>query len=187
MGKPDPPQPPSPVETARASTSTNVGTSIANAFLGNVNQITPEGSLRYDTTGNYTWNDPYTGLQVNIPTFTATQTLSEQQQALKAQTDAAKYNMAGMANTQSERLSNLLKNEINLADAPTAGDASWIGNILAPSTEFGDAGQQKLSLGDYGQQQTTFGEAGDITSAATGPRTISARIADASRRRSTAG
>jgi hypothetical protein len=163
MGKPSPPSPPSPVETARASTSTNVGTSIANSFLGNVNQITPDGSLRYDTTGSYTWNDPYTGLAVNIPTFTATQTLSEQQQALKAQTDAAKYNMAGMANTQSERLSNLLSNEINLSDAPGAGDSNWIGNILAPQTSFGDAGQQKLALGDYGKQLTEFGDAGAIT------------------------
>ena len=42
------PAPPNPVDTARASTSTNVGTSIANAFLNNTNQITPDGSLRYD-------------------------------------------------------------------------------------------------------------------------------------------
>jgi len=163
VGKPDPPSPPNPVDTARASTSTNVGTSIANSFLGNVNQITPDGSLRYDTTGNYTWNDPYTGLAVNIPTFTATQTLSEQQQALKAQTDAAKYNMAGMANTQSGRLADLLSREINLGDAPAAGDPSGIGNILAPSTTFGDAGTPQASLGDYGRQLTEFGDAGAIT------------------------
>jgi hypothetical protein len=163
MGKPSAPSPPSPVETARASTSTNVGTSIANAFLGNVNQVTPDGGLNYDTTGSYTWNDPYTGLQVEIPTFTATQTLSPQQQALKAQTDAAKYNMAGMANLQSDRLSKLLSQEINLSDAPAQGDASWIGNILSPQTTFGEAGAPQGDLGDYGQQLTEFGDAGAIT------------------------
>ena len=73
MSKPDAPTPPNPVATAAASTSTNVGTAVANAFLNNTNQITPEGELRYDPTGSYTWHDPYTGMDVNIPTFTATQ------------------------------------------------------------------------------------------------------------------
>ncbi len=36
MSAPDPPTPPNPVETAKASTSTNVGTAIANANLNNV-------------------------------------------------------------------------------------------------------------------------------------------------------
>ena len=163
MGKPDPPSPPNPVDTARASTSTNVGTSIANAFLGNTNQVTPDGSLRYDTTGSYTWNDPYTGLAVQIPTFTATQALSGNAQAIKDQTDAAKLGLAGMANYQSGRLSNLLQNELDISQAPAAGDPNWIGNILAPSTSFGDAGQQQSSLGNYGQQLTEFGDAGQIT------------------------
>ena len=51
-GSSSPPAPPNPVDTARASTSTNVATSIANAFLNNTNQITPEGELRYDVTAS---------------------------------------------------------------------------------------------------------------------------------------
>ena len=53
MSKPDPPTPPNPYQTAAAQTGTNVSTGVANAFLNNVNQITPEGSLNYDVTGNY--------------------------------------------------------------------------------------------------------------------------------------
>src|SRR6185369_14353445 len=113
MGKPDAPTPPNPVDTARASTSTNVGTAIANSFLQNVNQNTPDGSLRYDVTGNYSWHDPYTNTDVNIPTFTATQQLSPQQQAIQQQTNAAKMNLAGMANSQSARISQLLANNMD--------------------------------------------------------------------------
>ena len=75
MGKgsaPAAPAAPNPVDTARASTSTNVATAITNAFLNNTNQITPDGSLRYDQTDTYNWTDPYTGTNIAIPQFTAT-------------------------------------------------------------------------------------------------------------------
>ena len=75
MGKPSAPTPPSVQDTARAATGTNVSTAVANAYLNNVNQTTPNGSLNYNQTGSYNWTDPSTGSSYNIPTFTATQTL----------------------------------------------------------------------------------------------------------------
>jgi hypothetical protein len=135
MGKPDPPQPPNPVDTARASTSTNVATSIANAFLNNTNQITPTGNLSFDQTGSYDWNDPYTGLNVNIPTFTATQTPTEQERQILNQTEATKYNLAGMANYQSGRLSDFLSTDLNATGgAPAAGDPRQIGPYQVDQT-----------------------------------------------------
>jgi len=104
IGKPKAPKAPDPKETAAASTSTNVGTAIANAYLGNVNQITPDGSLTYSQTGTHQWKDPYTGKTYDVPTFTAEQKLSEQQQAIKNQTDGAELNLAGLANQQSGML-----------------------------------------------------------------------------------
>lgn len=113
MGKPDPPTPPNPLATARAQTGTNVSTAVANAYLGNINQNTPTGSLVYNQSGQYGWTDPTTGQTYNIPTFTATQTLSPQGQAIQAQTQAAQYNLAGMANAQSGRIAGLLSQNMN--------------------------------------------------------------------------
>lgn len=113
MGK-KAPKSPDPKDTAAAQTGSNVSTSIANAWLNNTNQITPDGSLTYDQTGEYTWTDPYTGKSYTVPRFTATQTLSEQQQAIKNQTDQAELNMAGIANDQSAFLKDYLSKPIDL-------------------------------------------------------------------------
>lgn len=152
-GKPSAPTPPNPVDTARASTSTNVGTAISNAFLNNTNQITPEGSLQYDVTGNYTWHDPYTGLNVDIPTFTATQIRSPQQQAIEDQLNATKYGMAGLANASTQRMANLLGQSMNTSGAPAAGDPNAINNVPGAITEFGDAGDITRTYGP----QDSFG------------------------------
>jgi hypothetical protein len=154
MGKPDAPTPPDPTRTAAAQTGTNVSTGVANAFLNNVNQNTPEGSLQYDVTGSHSWTDPSTGHTYNIPTFTSTQTLSPQQQAIQSQTNAAKLNMAGMANTQSGRISDLLSTPFTpTSGAPGAGDPNAIKKIPGAATSY-DAG---------GQIQNTFAGGGDIT------------------------
>jgi hypothetical protein len=153
VGKPDPPTPPNPFQTAAAQTGTNVSTGVANAFLNNVNQITPEGSLRYDVTGSHGWTDPSTGHTYNIPTFTSTQSLSPQGQAVKAQSDATKLNLAGMANAQSGRISGLLSKEMDLSGAPARGDTSAITGI----------GQAATSFDPGGPIQSTFGDAGDVT------------------------
>lgn len=159
MGKsaPSPPPAPNPVDTARASTSTNVATAISNAFLNNTNQVTPDGSLNYDVTGNYIWNDPYTGTNINIPTFTATQTLSPEQQAIQEQSNATKMNLAGMANAQSGRLSQWLSNNIDTSGAPASADPSQISGLPQAATTFGDTGQQQTQFGDAGQITSDYG------------------------------
>lgn len=119
MGKKSAPAAPNPKETASASTSTNVGTAVANAYLGNVNQKTPDGSLSYAQTGSYKWSDPYTGKTYDIPTFTATQTLSPQQQAIKGQSDAASLNLGRIANEQTGFLRNYLNKPVDLSNEAT--------------------------------------------------------------------
>jgi hypothetical protein len=154
MGKPDPPTPPNPYQTAAAQTGTNVSTGVANAFLNNTNQVTPEGSLSYDVTGNYDWTDPSTGQTYSIPRFTATQRLSIEQDRLKTQNDQTQYNLAAMGNQQSQRVGNILNTPFDPnGGAPTGGDAQ---NIL-------DVGQARTSFDPGGQVQTGFGDAGDIT------------------------
>lgn len=71
------------------------------------NQITPDGNLTYNKTGNNSFVDS-NGKTVNVPQFTATTTLSPQQQAIKAQTDQASLNLGTLANQQSAALSDQL-------------------------------------------------------------------------------
>ena len=88
MSKPDAPTPPNPYTTAAAQTGTNVSTAVANAYLNNVNQVSPTGTLSYDQTGMHQWSDPATGQTYSIPTFTATQQLTDQGRAIRTRTSA---------------------------------------------------------------------------------------------------
>lgn len=143
MGK-SAPKAPDPNETAAAQTATNIGTAISNAWLGNVNQVTPDGTLKYEQTGTYKYTDPLTGKSTDIPTFTATQTLSDAQQAIKTQSDAAELNLAKLGNSQSSRLSDLLSTPFSLSGAPAAADAS---KLTTPTYQSYSSGPQlQLSL-----------------------------------------
>src|SRR5436190_1562106 len=165
MGKPDAPTPPNPIDTARAATGTNVGTAVANAYLQNINQVTPDGALDYNATGSHQWTDPTTGSTYTVPTFTATQTLSPQGQAIKGQTQAAQYNLAGMANAQSGRISGLLSNEMNTAGAPSSGDPMWMSRSVMPeaSTSYEGGGPIANSLGPQGAITNTYGPADNFS------------------------
>jgi len=127
---------------------------VANAFLNNVNQNTPQGSLSYDVTGNYSWSDPVTGQTYQIPRFTSTQTQTPMQQSIQGQRDQTSYNLAQAGNQQSLRAGNILNTPFDPnAGAPGGGNAQ---NILnAPQAQMGyDAG---------GNIQTGLGDAGVIT------------------------
>jgi hypothetical protein len=86
-------------------------------MLGNVNQNTPDGSLNYSQSGSYAYTDPYTHQTYNIPTFTATQTLSPTAQATKDQTSAAQLNLGKIANNQSAFLNDYLGKPVDLNTA----------------------------------------------------------------------
>lgn len=161
MGKPDAPTPPNPYTTAAAQTGSNVSTAVANAYLGNVNQNTPYGSLSYSPTGNYSWSDPSTGSTYNIPTFTATQTMSPMGQAISDQIQAAQLNLATMGNTQSAKIANLLANPMDMSGAPSAGNAQNIANVQPALTSYDTAGDIQRSLGQAGDITKTYGSGAD--------------------------
>ena len=116
MGKPKPPEPPNPRETSAASTSTNIGTAIANAWLQNPNQITPEGRLTQRWTGNREWRDPFTNRTYNIPTFTVTQKYSPAQQKIFNAQNKANLELSRTAANQSEFLKNYLGKPVDLTN-----------------------------------------------------------------------
>lgn len=84
---PDLPESPDPYETAQAQTGANISTATANAALGNVNQVTPQGSLTYsqsgqtfinDANGQTWWKGPNGELTQTAPTgYTAGTTTRE--------------------------------------------------------------------------------------------------------------
>lgn len=109
MGKPKAPTPPSAQDTASASTGTNVGTAIANTMMGNVNQIGADGSsLNYSQSGTYRYTDPFTGQSYDIPTFTATQHLSQPAQDIFNTNQVTQKNLADTGAQQSSFLKGYL-------------------------------------------------------------------------------
>lgn len=110
-----PPAPTDPKETSAAQTGSNVSTAVANAYMNNITEYTPDGSTVVNKTGSHNWTDPYTGKSYDIPTFTRTTTLSPEQQAIKAQTTAAQLNLAGLANQQTDFLKNYMAQPLDIS------------------------------------------------------------------------
>lgn len=155
MGKPKAPEAPDPQETAAAQTGTNVSTAIANANLGNVNQVTPYGNLNYSKTGSYEWTDPSTGQKYNVPTFTATTTLSPEQQKILDQNNQTNLNLSTVGNAQSARLGELLSTSLSLNDLPKGGDASKL--TMPNYQQFQNGPQLQTDVKDAGAITKTYG------------------------------
>lgn len=119
MKTPSAPKPPDPQETAAAQTGTNIGTAIANQTLGNVNQVTPYGSLTYSQTGATKWTDPNSGQVYDLPQYTATQTLSPEQQALFDLNSQTELNIGQIGVDQSQRIGDLLGTPVDLSNSAT--------------------------------------------------------------------
>ncbi|TPM33736.1 tail fiber domain-containing protein [Mesorhizobium sp. B2-2-2] len=235
MGKGSAPEPPDPQKTATAQTGTNLSTAQANAALGNVNQVTPYGSLTYtqsgsnfieDANGAQYWRGPDGQIQsgpppsvqgasttkkepiyqtvngrngdrqiqvgtrdvttpgasstpagwtqvkgYNVPTYTATQTLSPSQQAIFNQTQQAQQNLAATAADRSAFLQDYLGKPMDYSGVPAAGDPA---SLKMPSyqqfangpqlqTQIAGAGNITNSIQNAGNIQTGIGDAGQIT------------------------
>lgn len=159
MGK-SAPSAPDPIKTASGQTATNIGTAIANSYLGNVNQVTPYGSLNYAQTGTQKWTDPLSDKTYDLPTFTATQTLTPTGQRISDATMGAQENLANLAQSQSARLGNLLGTEINLSGLPAAAQAPQLAQGIAGAGQIqtvGNGPRLNGQIGDAGQITTSYG------------------------------
>ncbi len=145
MGKPSAPRPQDPRVTASAQTSSNIGTAIANQAMGNVNQVTPNGSLTYSQTGTHTYTDPNSGQVHEIPTYTATTSLSDGQQAIADQGEQAGLNMATLAADSSGRLQGMLGSQIDSSGLPQAGQVGDVRNPAMARVGNGPALQQQIA------------------------------------------
>lgn len=112
------PKAPDPKETAQAQAGMNRDTALTQAMLNMTNQITPYGNLTYSQTGTSKFKDS-NGKWVETPTYTATQTLTPEQQAILKETNAASLNLGQLANQQSAAIKDQLAKpfEFNNQDA----------------------------------------------------------------------
>jgi hypothetical protein len=162
--KPDPPTPPNPYQTAAAQTGTNVATGVANAFLNNVNQSNPQGSLNYDVSGTYSWQDPSTGQTYNIPRFTATQNPTQDQRNIMDNNQASQFNLSQTGREQSYNIRNLLNTPFNpTGSAPTGGNASGLMGVGQAATGYNTGGPIQTSLGDAGAITRDYGPADNFS------------------------
>ena len=170
MGKPEAPTPPDPQETAGAQTTQNIGTAITQQMLNNVNQVTPWGSLSYDQTGTHSYTDPNTGETHEIPLFTATQTLSDEQQAIADQNQQAQLGLATMASDQTSRLNRHLSRGPDYSTLPDRVNPADINGPMlrrigrGPDLQenIGNAGGIRRNIGAAGQINGQIGDAGDV-------------------------
>lgn len=167
MGKPKAPAAPDPKETSQASTSTNVVTAIANAWLQNPSEITPDGQTKVTQTGSQTWNDPYTGASYDIPTFTRETSLSDMQQKIKDQQDAASLGLSTLGNNQTQFLQDYLSKPFDGSNDATEARLMELGRKrLDPVLQQQDealrarlAGQGiKVGTAAYDREMTTQGQ-----------------------------
>ncbi len=101
------PTPPDPWETAQAQQGLNKETAITQYELGATNQQTPYGSLTYNQTGTSASGNPQ---------YTATQTLSPNQQSLLTGGENLGLGMLDIAGNQLGNVSDKLSQPLNLSD-----------------------------------------------------------------------
>lgn len=93
-----------------------------------MNETTADGTKTFDQTGSYKMHDPYTGQSYDIPRFSVTQSLSEQQQGIKDQNDRASMNLSTLGADLSGTLGNQLTDNFSLGNEETEGRLMELGS-----------------------------------------------------------
>lgn len=99
-------------QAAQDQTKSNVDTAVANATLGNTNQVTPYGSLTYTENGGRNINGNW------VPSYTATQTLSPTQQAIFDRSQKFQTGALDLANNQTGKISAALDKPYDFSGLP---------------------------------------------------------------------
>jgi hypothetical protein len=124
---PSAPAPPDYRGAAIETAAGNIDAARVATAANRVNQITPYGSLKYDITGA----DPY-----GNPTYTATQSLSPQQQQLLDYQNKTSIGLGQLADKGLGYVQNMLETPFDTSRLPTTG--------FNPSQSYQDAYMQRL-------------------------------------------
>lgn len=137
------PQPQNTQQTIQDQTKSNVQTAIANATLGNTNQVTPQGTLTYSQTGGQQVGDNF------VPQYTATQKLSPEQQQIYDKTTGLQSGALDTAGQLLPRVTSAINTPLDfskLAAMPgdqTAAKDQAYSALTARSTQDLDRQQQQ--------------------------------------------
>lgn len=123
VSSPKPAPVPDPVATAQAQGQMNKETAIAQTGLNAQNQVTPYGNLTYTQDG--TWAD-------GTPRFTATQTLSPEQQDLYNLETQTQKNLGQLGVSQSGKVQNILDTPFDLNSAIGTQQSDIAKTLLDP-------------------------------------------------------
>jgi hypothetical protein len=123
MNSPQAPTPPDPVATANAQTASNKATAISSYGLNATDQNTPYGSLSYSQ--GTPWSD-------GTPHYTATQTLSPEQQQLYNLTSKTQANLGQIGVDQSGKVGNILNSPFDLSGAIGTQQSDMRHKLLDP-------------------------------------------------------
>lgn len=127
MDTPEPPAAPDPVKTAEAQGQINQNTAVSQQLLNMVDQVTPTGSLTYSQNGatSFVGAD---GKTYTVPRFTATQTLTPQQQALLDLSNKTQANLGQIGVDQSAKIGSLLGTNLKLGNEATEARLMELGS-----------------------------------------------------------
>lgn len=143
MSSPSPPAPPDPVATANAQTASNKATAVTQYGLNATDQVTPYGNLSYSQ--GTPWSD-------GTPHYTATTTLSpDQQQLLNLQTSTQK-NLGQIGVDQSAKVGSILNTPFDLNAATSNQQAKISQQLLDPVWQQRQS-QLQTQLANQGIQQ----------------------------------
>lgn len=155
MGKASAPAAPNPVTTAAAQTNSNKETAVAQANLNQIDQVNPNGSLKYTQIG--TNSD-------GTPKYQATTTYSPKAEGIYNAGLGTQQNLANVAQEQSGRIGGLLNQPLDWSQqqqyleglASGALDKSWNNNQTSLDTKLSNQGI-KLGSDAYRDAQNQFG------------------------------
>lgn len=153
MGKdtPAPPTPPDPTATAQAQGQMNQNTAVTQQLLNMTDQVTPNGTLKYDQTGQSTFVGA-DGKTYSVPKFTATTTLTPEQQALLDLTNKTKTNLGQIGVDQSKKIGDLLGTNLKLGNEETEARLMELGSARLDPRFAKDEDALRTRLANQGIQ-----------------------------------
>ncbi|TIS09886.1 MAG: tail fiber domain-containing protein, partial [Mesorhizobium sp.] len=146
MDAPSPPTPPDPDKTAAAQTGMNIDTAQAQQLTNMTNQQTPYGSLTYNQTGTRSFVDS-SGKTVTIPTYTATQTLSPDQQKLFDLSNQTKAAIGQIGLDETGKIGSILNSPLDLSDTSIDDTLynQYSPRVIAQQNQQNDALQAQMA------------------------------------------